>query len=88
VNMGFCTCGSYALCSDAGASGECTVSHNDGGTWTSVPCLCDPADVCGQPAYFCHTACDQCTDDSDCSSGSCLFDRRKGAWECLAPLCT
>ena len=89
VGMGFCSCGSYALCPDAGPGslGSCTVSV-DGGPPQPIPCLCDPGDVCGQPAYFCHTGCDTCVNDSDCAGGRCEYDRRKGIWDCFATLCT
>jgi hypothetical protein len=90
VGMGFCTCGSYALCPDAGPGsiGSCTESV-DGGPPQPVPCICDPGDVCGAPAYFCHTPCDTCVNDDDCTGGGrCEYDRRKGIWDCFATPCT
>lgn len=87
VGMGFCSCGSFALCPDAGPGslGSCTESV-DGGPPQPVPCIC--GDVCGAPAYFCHTPCDTCVNNSDCTGGLCEYDRRKGIWDCFATLCT
>lgn len=85
-------CDSYALCADAGLpapgttstappSVGCWESSDDGGSWTATQCLCGNA--CGQAAYYCHTACDVCVNDSDCSSGSCEYDVHNGIWDCF-----
>lgn len=48
---------------------------------TPVPCYC--SSTCPR-AYFCHTACDTCVDDSDCDAGpgSCA-QGYIGGWNCL-----
>ena len=70
LNAG-CSCLSTALCGD---SGGCTVKGNP------VPCGC--GDSCAH-GYFCHTPCDSCMDDSDCTRvGSCVYDVLDRRWEC------
>jgi hypothetical protein len=80
-----CTCpGSPALCGDSG--GGCyegtgtVVGLPPGPGWTPVACEC--GDSCGH-AYFCHTRCDECVDDSDCGGqGTCDYDVLKHVWAC------
>lgn len=89
-------CQSFALCADAGLAAPGTTStvsppasppsvgcweSSDGGPWTAAQCLCGNA--CGQAAYYCHTACDVCVNNSDCSSGSCEYDIHNGIWDCF-----
>jgi hypothetical protein len=83
---------------DCGPGGYCTPSQLDGcmrmctvpcepGTHcyagsTEVPCWCGQS--CGA-GYFCHTPCDSCTDDSDCSEpGSACTHQPTGGWACIA----
>jgi hypothetical protein len=89
VDLGPCDCSSFALCPDAGAGTPTGCSESvDGGPFVPVPCLCSTGGVCGEPAYFCHTACDECHNDSDCAyGGRCLYDRHQATWECFAPTC-
>jgi hypothetical protein len=79
-----CQCqGSSALCADGG--GGCYEGSNvtgppPGPGWTEVPCLC--GDTCGH-GYFCHTPCDACVDDSDCTGqATCNYDVVKHIWAC------
>lgn len=69
----FCFCPSPDLC-DPNDGGGCFA-----GTM-KVPCAC--GDACGH-GYFCHTAHDNCVDDSDCGAGdTCNYDRLKDLWSC------
>jgi hypothetical protein len=95
---GACSCASFALCADAGNAAPgttttmtppqtlgCWESSGDG-KWTAIPCLCGNA--CGPSGYYCHTPCDVCVNDSDCSSGaSCLYDVHKAIWDCFVAEC-
>ncbi len=80
-----CVCLSTALCGDAGGgcyagtSGS-VVGLPPGPGWVSVPCSC--GDACGH-GYFCHTRCDTCVDDSDCTGqGTCNYDSLNHLWSC------
>lgn len=86
VGMGFCACPTYDLCGDTGPHTGCTVSI-DGGPPTDVPCLC--GDTCAPPGFYCHTPCDECANDEDCTGrGFCLFDARERRFACRAAICT
>lgn len=66
---GLGTCPNPALCGDSGLP-ACSPS----------PCAC--GDSCGH-GYFCHTTCDSCIDDSDCSADkTCNYDTVAKAWIC------
>jgi hypothetical protein len=65
-----CYCPVTALCDD---SSRCTAGN------VQVPCAC--GDACGH-GNFCHTPHDACSDDSDCSEGSCNYDWVEGLWSC------
>jgi hypothetical protein len=84
IGFGFCSCPTYDLCTDAGPETGCSVSI-DGGPPMSVPCLC--GNTCALPGFYCHTPCDECTNDSDCDHGFCLFDAREHRWACLIAAC-
>jgi hypothetical protein len=73
VDVGFCQCtGSPLLCGDSGAT--CYAGSEE------VPCDC--GDSCGH-AYYCHSACDDCIDDSDCDGGAtCNYDVLSQHWAC------
>jgi hypothetical protein len=44
--------------------------------------------ACDEAGFYCHTACDICVNESDCSSGhSCQYDSHNGIWDCFAVLC-
>jgi hypothetical protein len=70
-----CSCPSTALCEPTKPGEGCFVNN------VQVSCLC--GDSCGH-GYFCHTPTDTCTDDSDCSDGTCSYDRTKDRWSCAA----
>jgi hypothetical protein len=55
--------------SDCGVGGYCSPSFQSGGTAIS---------------YYCHTAHDECIDDSDCAmpSSFCSYSTADGRWEC------
>jgi hypothetical protein len=74
LSAGICVCpGSSALCGDSGLT-RCYAGSME------VPCSC--GDSCGH-AYYCHTACDQCVDDSDCDGGAtCNYDVVNQRWDC------
>jgi hypothetical protein len=58
----------------ARATGRCHAGSME------VPCSC--GDSCGH-AYYCHTACDECVDDSDCDGGAtCNYDILTQSWDC------
>jgi hypothetical protein len=62
-----CSCPSAALCTPGD------------GTCSPGPCLC--GDSC-QHSYTCHTAADECSDDSDCGGAACAYDIVEKRWEC------
>ncbi len=73
-----CVPGNCRVDSDCGAGGWCSPSY-------------DPTN-CGQlGGYYCRTAKDQCTNDSDCSNSSqgpelCGYDTSAGYWRCQQEL--
>jgi len=77
-----CMPGDCRVDSDCGPGGYCSPSQSTGG--------------CGGLAgYYCHTAGDQCVDDSDCpmpdaqpAVPACMYSSAAGYWQCAAaPLC-
>jgi hypothetical protein len=59
---------------------------SDGGPWVQVACTCSTPYPCGQ-GFYCHTACDQCADDADCSGGACVYSLPDQRWECVDQQC-
>jgi hypothetical protein len=84
IGFGFCECPTEDLCVDAGDGTGCFVSY-DGGLPIAVRCVC--GNTCAAPGFYCHTPCDECTNDTDCAGGSCLFDAREHRWACRLALC-
>lgn len=85
VGMDFCSCPTFDLCGDTGPHTGCTESI-DGGPPTDVPCLC--GNTCAPPGFYCHTPCDECTNDADCEGrGFCLFDAREHRFACRVAIC-
>ncbi len=61
--------------------------ESDGGPWIQVACACSNPYPCGK-GYYCHTACDECTDDGDCGGGeACVFSLVDQRWKCVAQEC-
>lgn len=86
VDAGFCACPTEDLCVDAGDGTGCFVSY-DGGPPMAVHCLC--GNTCAAPGWYCHTPCDECASDEDCTLGMrCLVDAREHRWACRVALCT
>jgi hypothetical protein len=76
-------CGTNGYCSPSliGALCACT-SVDYCKTLGDDSCVCSCGDSCGHD-YFCHTPADECTDDSDCPSGTgCDFDLAHQNWIC------
>jgi len=81
-------CGPGGYCSPSQLEGcmrMCTVlcpsgTHCYAGT-AEVPCWC--GESCGA-GYFCHTSCDGCMNDGDCSEqGSACTHEPMGGWSCI-----
>jgi hypothetical protein len=67
-----CTPGNCRVDSDCGTGGFCSPSHGTSGCG-------------GVTGYYCHTAKDTCTDDSDCGGSSidiCAWSAKQGRWTC------
>ena len=91
-----CACGdinagSYNVCvpsnckvdTDCGANGYCSPSYGSCGTFGGE-----------YGGVYCHTANDECVNDSDCTGngetsgpGYCAFDTTKAAWACSYSVC-
>jgi hypothetical protein len=74
--------------------GNCRTDADCPTSWCSpsavnVSTSCTTGIPVGVVGFFCHTAADECTDDSDCPSatGTCTFDVDKLHWACRALLC-
>jgi hypothetical protein len=69
-----CVAGNCRVDSDCGPGGYCSPSLN------TLSC------GEGVGGYYCHTANDQCIDDSDCAStngpAACTYSTTSGRWEC------
>jgi hypothetical protein len=71
-----CVTGNCRVDADCGAEGYCSPS--------SLTAICGDS----LAGYYCHTAADLCIDDSDCSSGGCLYSTTDSRWECaVVPVC-
>ncbi len=72
-----CLPGNCHIDSDCGDAGYCSPSTFPG---------CGPVWWYG---YFCHTASDDCVDDSDCNEAGayCAFSAASGHWSCSAGAC-
>lgn len=70
----YCKAGNCAVDSDCGKDGYCSP------TW-GMSC----GAFTGVVGYYCHTAKDECTDDSECTEqkgGYCAYDGDKKHWRC------
>jgi hypothetical protein len=66
---GTCMPGNCRVDADCGVGGYCSPSQGPNG--------------CGQvTGYYCHTAKDMCTNDSDCSGWPCAWSSSDSRWEC------
>jgi hypothetical protein len=70
-----CLAGNCRVDSDCGPGRFCSPSED--------PCSSPPLQVIG---YFCHTAADECIDNTDCDpakfQSTCIFDMSVGHWNC------
>ena len=69
--------------------GNCKIDSDCGGGGYCSP---SPALGCGATywyGYYCHSAADQCTNDSDCTDGNayCAYSTEVGHWICSTGLC-
>jgi hypothetical protein len=76
-NGNTCTAGNCRVDSDCGAGGYCSPSHATAG--------------CGGIAgYYCHTAADTCTNDTECTGSGgpmvCAFSTMTSHWSCVTEL--
>lgn len=76
-------------------NGNCRTDADCNGTFCSPSAIDVSPDTCqgvkpGSFGYFCHTANDECTNDSDCAKpgDSCVLDADVAHWKCVHPLCT
>jgi hypothetical protein len=71
-----CMTGNCRVDSDCGPNGYCSPSHGTSGCG-------------GVTGYYCHTAADTCTNDSDCSGAGievCAWSGTSNRWECQQEL--
>jgi hypothetical protein len=72
-----CMMGNCRVDSDCGAKGYCSPSHGTSGCG-------------GVTGYYCHTATDQCVDDTDCQGGQgpevCAWSTASSRWQCQMEL--
>lgn len=82
-DMNQCFQGSCVLDTDCGPGGYCSPSG-----LVSPNCMTGISP--GSIGFFCHTAEDECTDDSDCGEQgqACLFQVEAMRWQCHELLCT
>lgn len=68
-----CVQGNCRVDSDCGAGGYCSPSY-------------DTSQCGGLLGYYCHTAADQCIDDTDCPSNNgppvCVYSMTNSRWQC------
>lgn len=74
-----CVPGNCRVDADCGSGGYCSPSP-------ALPCNMNGSDqYCQGVGYYCHTAQDQCVDDSDCQGAGfpgCVYDPPSGHWQC------
>ncbi|MGH7285895.1 MAG: hypothetical protein ACRELY_30625, partial [Polyangiaceae bacterium] len=109
VAPGDCGSGSTCLCSGAQpaylinrcAPSNCRVDSDCGAGSYCSPTVAQPSGYCGfigatYAGAYCHTANDECTDDSDCTNGAtfepydspaCAFDPEANKWTCQSFVC-
>jgi hypothetical protein len=89
-----CPGGSVCICGQGGpVANECSAVGNCRVDADCPSGYCSPSvDPCGTfKGYFCHTAADECNDDSGCANGGllakCVFDTSSAAWKCAPVGC-
>ena len=96
-------CGGFVCLCEGGRSSDNNVCMRSGNCQTNADCgaggYCSPSQgSCGNfggiVGFFCHTAEDLCTNDSDCGPdpqsgrpGSCRFTPESARWECQYSEC-
>ncbi len=71
-----CVASNCRVDADCGPAGFCSPT-------TDLGC----GDFYGVAGFYCHTANDQCSNDSDCATGTCRFSPEAGFWVCAAGRC-
>jgi hypothetical protein len=78
TTMNVCKAGNCRVDKDCGTAGYCSPSLGSCGNYLGVT------------GYYCHTAKDKCTDDTDCQAqggGDCRYDSVTNAWACATSQC-
>jgi hypothetical protein len=91
-----CAAGGVCLCSGPGGAGNrcsspgCQVDADCPGSWCS-PTLGSCGNYGGIQNYSCHSAQDECVDDTDCTGGGagsyCMYDPQVTHWICSSTQC-
>ena len=92
-----CAAGAVCLCSAPDGTGNrctqpgCQVDADCPGSWCS-PTFGTCGSYGGVTNYSCHTAADECVNDSDCTSNSlgggyCMYDPQVTHWVCSTAFC-
>jgi len=74
----------YLWGDNACTQGDCRIDANCGVAGFCSPSL-SPASCYLLSGFYCHTALDQCTDDTDCATQSgqgCMYSPAHARWEC------
>lgn len=85
-NGGTCVCrteSSAALKNRCAPKGDCATDADCGTGGYCSPSLllgdtCNPTNT----AFYCHTAQDECANDSDCTGGHCIYQPTDKSWTC------
>ena len=88
---GPCVCGTGAG-NNVCMGGDCQVDADCGEDGYCSPSYSDCGDYSGVVAYYCHTAADECTDDTDCPGAGpggayCMHSAELGHWVCSTSHC-
>jgi len=87
-----CVAGAACMCSGPAGAGNrcgspgCQVDADCPGSWCS-PTLGSCGNYGGILGYSCHTAKDECVNDTDCSGGYCMYDPQVTHWICNSSQC-
>lgn len=89
---GVCSCrDEFTFGSNACLVGNCAVDADCGSCGFCSPSIAGCQPLIGVTGYYCHTATDECANDSDCTSVpglSCIFSPPAGRWTCSPLDCT